>query len=253
MKFDTAFDSQVTLVVTWGKYDRMENNLSLVFSIEICDVVWKEEVAFFPFLKLLSDQLEETPLPQNMSGVSFPSDLVDQYDQIVSALASREIADQAPTPALENNTKAEELLASVCEKVERFVCGLLSNLPALPKEVQGICKQIFFRSVHKIQVCECILGHAWRSIENDAYLDKSGPKEMNLLKKALAQKTEGDLFRDALQGIKAELALEEFSSSEAAMPTNRLSLEVTARCDKLLTVLQSDCPRLTDRQVLWSR
>eukprot|EP00981_Chlorochromonas_danica_P011531 scaffold4094_cov201-Ochromonas_danica.AAC.1 len=228
MKFDTAFDSQVTLVVTWGKFEQVENNLSLVFSIEICDVVWKEEVAFFPLLKILSDQLEETPLPSSMSGVNFPSDLVNQYDQIVSALVSRAAAAEASTPAPHDNTKEEELLASVCEKVERFICELLSNLPALPKEVQGICKQLFFRSVHKIQVCECLLGHAWRSIENNVFLDKSEPKEMNLLKKALAQKTEGDLFRDALQGIKAELALEEFSSAEAARPSNHLSLEASA-------------------------
>ncbi|RYG94307.1 hypothetical protein EON65_57705, partial [archaeon] len=144
MKVKNALNVNFTVKVVFGESESGE--LSFVFTVNIEGVQWEEKVQYYPFLDELSKALEETPLPAYLNVPSFPSELLDNYAVIVEIF--------------EKNKKSEnlDLLQTIEERLEEFIVGLLSNLHSIPLEAKLICKQILFRSVHKVQVFECLLG-----------------------------------------------------------------------------------------------
>eukprot|EP01031_Cornospumella_fuschlensis_P038969 gene38969-47408_t len=210
MKVKNSFNVNFTLKVVFGESESGE--LSFVFSVSIEGVQWEEKVQYYPFLDELSKALEESPLPSYLNAPPFPSELLDNYSFIVEVF--------------ENNKKDEnrELLKTIEDRLEEFMVGLLSNLHSIPAEAMLICKQILFRSVHKVQVFECLMGNfsptpSPRSSAKPPLPQKSpANRELSQLKKMLKLSTEGKLLLDALAGVEGEEAMKHALSSNSGVP-----------------------------------
>lgn len=215
MRIKNDLDVKFVLTASWG--DTQHDDLTVVFKVDIENTVWKEIVSYYPLLDELYNSLEDNPLSASLQMPAFPPELIDNYPKLVQVLS----------PDYTRRAQHEELLEIIIQRLEQFIGGLLANLPLIPAEPKAICKQMFFRSLHKIQVFECLLGNTWKKNGlNPLSKAKPDSKELAMLKQVLSSKTEADLLQDALEGVRAEMAMQNIVKTAAATsptPTAKVS------------------------------